>query len=182
MGAGINPISEKVDLVGRAKIGVRKQAVEIDAELRPKPLAHQITGGGVHVDVNLEEQVVRVQDIRQVDVLPQSHVDVEEVGIAADFHFHEVDRGRVSSGKVDQAWNAGPILEVAIQDNGRHLGFSEECNTQNDPCCHNVVKMFHVMFKVGVIQRVDREHKEHCRWPESGPERAQRRRSPQGPS
>ena len=135
----------EVDLVGRAKIGVRKQVVEIDAELRPKPLAHQITGGGVHVYVNLEEQVVRVQDVRQVEVRPQSHVDVEEVGIAADFHFHEVDRGRVSSWEVHQAWNACPILEVAVQDNGRHLGLSQECSAQHGPCDRNVVKRFHVI-------------------------------------
>ena len=88
---------------------------------------------------------MRVQDVCQVEVRPQSHVDVEEFGIASDFHFHEVDRGCVSSWKVDQAWNAGPILEVAVQDNGRHLGVSEECNAQHGPCCHNVVKRFHVI-------------------------------------
>ena len=92
-GGGNQSDFRKVDLVGRAKIGVRKQAVEIDAEFRPKPLAHRITGGGVHVDVNLEEQIVRVQDVRQVEVRPQPHVDIKEVGIAADLHFHEVNRG-----------------------------------------------------------------------------------------
>ena len=82
---------------------------------------------------------MRVQDVRQVEVRPQSYVDIKEVGIAADFHFYEVDRGCVPSWEIQQAWNACPILEIPVQDNGRHLGFSEECSAQHGPCGHNVV-------------------------------------------
>ena len=88
-------------------------------------------------------RVVGVQDVCQVEVRPQPNVDVEEGGIAADFHFHEVDRGCVSSWEVDQAWNARQSSKLPSKTMGAIWASARNAEPNMVHAVGDVVKRFH---------------------------------------
>ena len=90
-GGGVEPDLREVDRGGRHDVVVGEEVVEIDSELRPESGPRGEPGRGVHVRVDQQEQVVRVQHIRQVEVGPEPHVDVEVLRIVRRLHLEQID-------------------------------------------------------------------------------------------
>ena len=112
-GGGVEPDLGEVDRGGRHDVVVGEEVVEIDPELRPESGPRGVPGRGVHVRVDQQHHVVRVQHIRQVEVGPEPQVDVEVLRIVRRLHLEQV-YAALRSRRIANPLDLCPILKPPI--------------------------------------------------------------------